>query len=534
MKSARSYCSRRVVAAISAISFLILLALITSRKLADGTSRLLRKYASERILSDGELMKTTLPNYITLSDKAFLNDDIRNISVKMDQCFKASHLRLFDGLSEKSAMKSAESYVREFRNVIPMTFQSANLDHPSHCWKMSYEVHSSKYDARHIWGHVGNVTFDEVIPDDYRSSLLKDVQNDFKNHFTSQTVCLPNLFLLGFPKCGSTFLWCLIERIVNVTIKVRLASFKEPGWWYERNDYTMKKMDAAELGRYIANFVTPIRAMEKSRQMNIILADGTPGIAYATPRFNRKEHQQLNYCLLPTVIPHFLPHAKFIMIMREPADALYSLFWWACKGRLNNRTQRAVPAAFHRGVVMKIDTFNKCMRNEKIQNISKACSVSDPNYGSCITHPKRLAMLDKCVDRMTTIQFSTQKSGMPNCAKFGFNMYLYFIHVRRWLSTTPRENFYFLTLNDTSDPVTVARRVFKLMNIPLPMDFDLLAKQAYSECQWRKNKQKVSYSQSATLQMREETRLYLQKFFAPFNEMLSGLLHNPKFLFTVS
>lgn len=462
--------------------------------------------------------KVLVPNYPHLAVDVLLSD-VENLSRKIEKCFEATNLRIFDGLSIKVALNSAISYVREFRKVIPLSFQPN-----SHCWKMSYEVHTK---GQHIWGHIGNITFNKVLPVDYRSSLLGDIQNDFKNHFTSKTVCLPTLFLLGFPKCGSTFLWCLINKVVQDVIRVKPASFKEPGWWYERRDTDVKTLDVSELGRYIANFATPINAVDTSEQTNLVIADGTPGVAYATPRFNKRDPLQLNYCLLPTAIPHLLPHAKFIMIMREPADALYSLFWWACKGRLTNKTQKAVPNVFHKVVMSKMDIFNKCMRDEKIQEISHTCSMSSPDYGLCITHPKRLALLDKCVAKMGP---EAKGSGLPSCAKIGFNMYLYYIHVRRWLSVTPRHNFYFLTINDTSDPVEVSRRVLEMMDIPLPTDFDPM--KAYSECQRRKNKQKISYSSSATLQMRTDTKAYLEKFFAPFNKMLSELLGDPKYLFT--
>ena len=477
-----------------------------------------------------ERSRAKLPNYPQVSEKELLAD-VQTLTRKMDKCFLDTNLDLFDGLSLQAARRSAASYVREFRKVIPLGYEQSRVHPISHCWKMNYEVHTKN---RHIWGHIGSVKFDEVIPDDYRSHLLRDVQNDFHNHFSSQTVCLPNLFLLGFPKCGSTFLWCLIERVVNATIRVRPAAFKEPGWWSERRD-GLSKLEAAEFGRYISNFATPIRAIDTLSQENVIIAEGTPGMAYASPKFNLNDHHQLNYCLLPAAIPHFLPYAKFIMIMREPSDALYSLFWWACKGRLTEKTRKGIPDAFHKGVILMIDVFNKCMRNENIPDIHQACSLLSSDYSSCISHPKRLALLDKCADRMSTRDFSTQRTGMPRCAKIGFSMYMYIIHVRRWLSVPEHvqpNKFYFLTLNDTSDSVTVARRVFQLMDISLPVNFDDVARLAYTECQRRKNTQKIHYSSDPALQMRQDTRTLLKRFFAPFNQMLSQLLDDTKFLFT--
>ena len=465
--------------------------------------------------------KTIVANFPELT-KEQLVADVQQLSKKLEKCFKATDLRRFEGLSVKAALKTAENYAGEFRKVIPIE----NFTHPKqHCWKMNYEIHSNN---RHVWGHIGEIDFDEIVAKDYRSSLLKDVQNSFDNHFTSQTLCLPNMFLLGFPKCGSTFLWCLIEKLSNATTHVRPAAFKEPGWWYERND-VLQEMDSSVFGRYFANFATPTEAVDITGQTGLMIVDGTPGIAYATPRYNEKHHHKTNYCLLPAAIPHFLPHAKFIMIMREPSDALYSLFWWACKGRLTDKVQTKIPSAFHKGVTTMIDTFLRCMKNENVPDIREACAPFSSDFRSCITHPKRLPLLDKCVHEMSV--HIIERKGIPNCVKFGFDMYLYFIHVRRWLSITSREKFLFLTLNDTNDPVTVATSVFRLMDIPVPPDIDQVASQVHAECQRRKNPHKVNYSESSSSQMWNETRSLLKEFFAPFNKMLSDLLDDPKFLF---
>ena len=535
MRGFRRICCKYSVVGM-AVSLGLMMALLMAKYHRYADIVLLRQRLDPYIQMDSqpqginERSRAKVPSYpqVMISEKELLAD-VQNLTRKMDKCFHDTNLDLFDGLSLQAARRSAASYVREFRKVIPLGFEQSSVHPISHCWKMNYEVHTKN---RHIWGHIGDVKFDQVIPDDYRSHLLRDVQNDFHNHFSSQTVCLPNLFLLGFPKCGSTFLWCLIERVINTTIRVRPAAFKEPGWWSERRD-GLNKLEAAEFGRYIANFATPIQAIDTSSQQNVIITEGTPGMAYASPKFNLDDHHQLNYCLLPAAIPHFLPYAKFMMIMREPSDALYSLFWWACKGRLTEKTRKGIPDAFHKGVVLMIDVFNKCMRNGNIPDIHHACSLSSSDYSSCISHPKRLVLLDKCADRMSTHDFSTQRTGMPRCAMIGFSMYMYIIHVRRWLSVSKQPNkFYFLTLNDTSDSITVARRVFQLMDISLPVNFDDVARQAYTECQRRKNTQKINYSSDPALQMRQDTRTLLKRFFTPFNQMLSQLLGDTKFLFT--
>ena len=194
--------------------------------------------------------------------------------------------------------------------MIPKNFQS-NYMCSNHSWNTDFNIST---EGKHIWGNVGNVTSDKVVAGDWRSKILRDVEVTYHNHFYSKTVCLLDLFLLGYPKCGSTFLWCLIETTVNVTIGVKLGSFKEPcsAWWDDEGHYGLIKFKASEFGRYIVNCVSQIRAADTSSSViqNIVLADGSPGLAYAVPRFihDQKDHPKINYCLFPLVIPRLLPH----------------------------------------------------------------------------------------------------------------------------------------------------------------------------------------------------------------------------------
>ena len=181
--------------------------------------------------------------------------------------------------------------------------------------------------------------------------------------------------------------------------------------------------------------------------------------------------------------------------------------------------------------MQQIDNFNKCVKDEEIQDVRHACSLSASDYSSCITHPKRLPLLDKCVVKMRTNGFS--KEGLaPRCGKVDIYVYMYFIHVRRWLSSlsTSRDQFYFLTLNEAkTDPVTVAKNILEFLKLPVSLNVD---QATLSKCEEKKNFQRIKYSNNSSFQMRADTRSNLQKFFAPFNKMLSELLGDSKFSFS--
>ena len=130
--------------------------------------------------------------------------------------------------------------------------------------------------------------------------------------------------------------------------------------------------------------------------------------------------------------------------------------------------------------------------------------------------------------KMNKNRFSQERI-MTSCGRVEFYIYMYYINVRRCLSVASKDQFYFLTLNDSkTDPITVAKNVLKLMRIPLSSNLD---EKAFSGCEPQKNIQRIKYRKNPSLQMRTDTRSILRKFFAPFNKMLSELLGDSKFLF---
>ena len=64
---------------------------------------------------------------------------------------------------------------------------------------------------------------------------LQLLQSSFSGSFATERVCFPSMFLIGFPKCGSTYVWCFIRALVRIAASVGIHSpteiAKEPHFW---------------------------------------------------------------------------------------------------------------------------------------------------------------------------------------------------------------------------------------------------------------------------------------------------------------
>ena len=336
----------------------------------------------------------------------------------------------------------------------------------------------------------------------FQSALVKDLMLQHHGLFSSPFVCLPKIFIAGFSKCGSTFLYCFLNKIIYSSLGVRPSeSEKEVHWWVEAG-YKPKphKPIASDIGKYILNFARGLDAMEKS-QYNMVMIDGSPNILWSWPRFYPNEGL-VNYCLLPSIIPQVLPTSKFIVVMRNPLDMLYSAFWFSCTMRgikLSMTTRLKGPEIFHERIVEKIKQFNNCTKSYS---------------------------LDRCVFHVSFNIFNGT-TDLKRCGRSRLDMALYYVHVRKWLSIVPRDKFLFLTLEEIStDSHKVAKKIIQFLELPVPHVTDY-----ETSCFHSLNTQEsIDYHNDPRLQMRADTRDYLKRFFRPFNQKLAELISDKKFL----
>lgn len=440
------------------------------------------------------------------------------------QCMAAAHLNTSNLTVQ--AKSNANYLYNEFRRVIP---ENSLRGYKSHCWKTSFHA---QWKRDRYNGIIGNISFRKNLSRNSPRRLMTTVlTKKFPTmRYESSLSCLPNLYLLGFPKCGSSFFYCILTKLVsmklfNSTVHT-LNAEKEPHFWVSANAAGITRLPKSEdIGGYLMNFLPGFGKIYKRHDG--ILVDGTPNSIFNWPRFRTTEPDIVNYCLLPSVLPTLFPNSKFVVIMRNPLHMLYSAFWFSCtmtKAKFPHEALLKGPDLFHTRISTKIDNFNRCMTDPSIPSIQHVCEMNE-DYGSCIQ--QRLHMLEKCVYNITHNLFSPE---MPDCGRSRLAMGMFYVHIKKWLSVIPNNRFFFLTLeNLTSSFENTVKKLFEFLDFGEDIPSPSKLQQIKDSC--AKNSQSlVNYKHNPVLQMRSDTTLLLQQFYKPFNDLLSNLLDKKDFL----
>ena len=442
----------------------------------------------------------------------------------VERCMMAAHLN--QRFLIENAKSNAKYFYDEFGKVIPLKFLS---DYKSHCWEKSY---SSWWTKSSYSGYIGNISFCKHI-DRRKAHVLSSLTKRFpKKKYKTNFLCLPRVFLAGFPKCGSSFLYCVVKKLISMStgnVRSMTEVEKEPHFWVKANAASNIFVPKVEdISSYLLTFLPGMHAISHFNKTNVTLMDGTPNLLFNWPRFRRNEHNLTNYCLLPSTLPNLLPSSKYLVIMRNPVQMLYSAFWFSCTMygiELPRKLKLKGPDLFHERVTTKIHLFNKCMRNESDPSISEACML-DTGYDSCIQ--QRMHLLDKCIHQITFNIFSPE---LPRCGRSRVAMGVYFVYIHKWLSVVSRSSFFFLTLEELiKSPRLVFQNVLKFLDLKTSISSKNMVEQIKNLC--NENTNVVHYKEDPKLHMREDTRSLLETFYRPFNHLLARLLDNDKFLWT--
>ena len=445
---------------------------------------------------------------------------LRNV----DKCMTGSNLSSPALL--QLARDNAKLFMVQYGRVISPHYLH---DYTNYCWNTSYQL-SLRWDFAE--GHIGRTKFSKLIPRFWFGMGIKSfVNEEYDGHFASSTVCLPNIYLLGFEKSGSTFFWCLLSRMLNQHSEgERIQATKEPYFWtpftYKAETPNIQKLAT----NYIPMFLRGAdERLSVQRRKELAMIDGCPSTVIEWPRFSESEPELTNYCLLPSALPELFPESKYLVIMRNPVDMLYSAFWWSFHAapNRNDLLSQAVkwdhtkgPRAFTVRVGKKIVQFLNCINRHPTVKSEKGCTLWGKHgleYSECIGRHTHL--LSECVANITT-----KRVLMEAVLHRG----VYYVHVRKWLLTVPRERIFFTTMEKLSrDTYTVLKEAYKFFKgdkVNLSRDD---VENIKLSC--RENKNNVNYK-SPSLKMLGSTRTMLEKFFEPFNKLLSNLLQDDQFL----
>ena len=184
-----------------------------------------------------------------LLSNSSLNVEVASILTRIDACLVAT--KMSDYFKKKgyysTAKENAESVLRALRKIIPEFETPYNVP----CWRTPFKAlretvsrtNLLKYKTTQKWpkqntisGYIGSFNFSYGENENiHHKDILDHVHwtGKLAPQFKHSVACLPKIFLLGYPKCGSTFLYCLLRRILKFSGHMANSydATKEPHWW---------------------------------------------------------------------------------------------------------------------------------------------------------------------------------------------------------------------------------------------------------------------------------------------------------------
>ena len=308
-------------------------------------------------------------------------------------------------------------------------------------------------------------------------------------------LCLPNFFIAGFPKSGTTSL----DEALRHHTQIAYPKKKEPHWWTR---IPLQDLDQNHLQLVVFKYL--LRYSYAAKKINVhkdgITYDGSQSTLWDSNFFSNSQ----DYCAMPAVISQVLPKAKFIVVMHNPVTRLYSRYLYGCSHHLgNNITEwpaqvRTDPAGkFHHEVASDIQQFNECLRKHSLYE--------------CANENRRLG--GRC-------------GGVGN--KLAVS--IYYVHLLKWLQFYPKEQFLFLSTDDmNADPHGFLSRITDFLGL-----HPISPEQARQWFTVKRNVQKLVTENPSKLVMWNETWRLLEDFYKPYNAMLVKLISDERFLWTAN
>lgn len=433
----------------------------------------------------------------TIRPRGATRTELKAVEHNLNSCLNASNiLTLFKERNYyTTAKENARQLMLTVRQIIPHQF---SITDPIPCWGAWWQVQGSRSSPA-VWGNIGNFRFNHSTRL-YPPEALKLLYDNYSGHLSLPFVCVPKVFLAGFPKCGSTYLYCLLGRISQVEAQYPgpSESVKEPRWWApagEKKAY-MQPLQAHHLAAYLLNYVRGVESMLTTG--HALTIDASQNLLFQWPRFSGSESFE-NYCLLPAVFPLLFPTSKYIVITRNPIHTLYSAFWFSCSSRgmlQDPAEQRKGPDIFHDRVVQRLREVERCKQTRPIE--------------ICLTDHEPVTAVSE-----------GELQGWEACGRVKLESTMYHFHIRKWLSVVPREQFLFVSNEEMVDNVVaVANKIARFMGYHTHFTHASELKISKS-C--RNSQESIDYHNDPHLWMREDTRKLLDDFFQSFPHICSYL-----------
>ncbi|XP_050980088.1 carbohydrate sulfotransferase 15 [Labeo rohita] len=326
-----------------------------------------------------------------------------------------------------------------------------------------------------------------------KQQIFEQLSGSFRQRLTwhdgklQRLRCLPYFYIIGQPKCGTTDLY---ERL-RLHPDVRLTPPKEPHWWTRKRLGIIRSGERPHarfpLDHYLDLFDPVAHQIQQS-----LLGNGSSSIitgeASASTMWDNNGwmffHDNSTWAEPPSLVQDFIhalqPDARFIAILRDPVERLYSDY-------LYFGTSNKSALDFHQKVCESLRLFDGCLRD---------------------------AGLRACVYNGT----------LNNIMSVRLQVGLYVVFLLDWLSVFGRDQLLVLRLEDhASNPTLSMSRIFRFLRLGPLSD----------QRQRQISKRPASNTRRAADRdlgpMRAITRELLTLFYAPFNRKLAEVLQDESF-----
>ena len=391
-------------------------------------------------------------------------------------------------------IKQANSLDQAFSLLLPRNESLKQYKNP--CWRVN-GVTLSRFTRNMILNHLTRISMKFNISQ-HEVELITDQTirshhppyHDWSSRADQSLMCLPSFFVPGFPKSGTTTLHNALRQHPQISGPV----YKETHWLtnapISSYSFSIEGLKAAVL-TYSLNFNS---LTEKKNAAQLLTYDASQSLLYNS-NFLQKGHYQ-DFCVMPALLSRTLPKARFIIMMRNPIQRMYSHYLYKCK--IQHRTIAEWPKyittrparAFHNKALIATAEFTQCLHFYSAYE----CANS---------------MLSACTCGEVGCQLSSS---------------LYYIHIVKWLQFFPREQFLFLRTEDMkSFPIQTMNKITAFLDIDsVP---DEMAKKMLSKLD--NNREKINQQFSLLgidSNLLNETIALLSEFFRPFNRQLTVLM----------
>ena len=425
---------------------------------------------------------------------------------KLKKCFKDLSLGylLNNYTFWMKAKNNVENMLSLFDKVICEEIDTTRTN--SYCWKTRFTLHLDTTNDL-LTGKLGDYQlFDNdasILSDPryYYHLMLKYNSGIIDSRGINQSfICIPRVYLAGLPKSGTTS----IDNLLTLHPLIKHGLSKEPRWWSpplkEHNRFVASVDYFAKYALQYSNTIERIK-----NDNNILLIDSSPNLFSSWSNIGVAEDFE-DICLIPISMSIVLPNPLFIVILRNPIDFLYSRFWYSCSSTVYNnvtlKNPEVGPYVFHSMVIRRLGIFSKC---------------------------RLLYSTERCAFAQAYIQDATEMDVNFECGIVPLHFSLYYIHMLKWFSVIPRENFYVTTFeNYFKNPFAETLNLWNFLRLYQP---HVTSEEWTSRLNKRTNKnEKYNYHEDPDLQMLPKTRIILKEFFYPFNVLLATILGQDKFL----